>query len=202
MRLLGLIKTYVFDLKKAFDMNRYYKMRSDPWTRSTSLAEIKAAIGLVNDRRYANCLDIGTGLGYFAEEISSFCDYCLAIDISKEAIRKATSRLPGTIVEFKVANVRKFKPKNKFDLVICGDVLYYLGDILLSEEFNKLLAKISSWVNDGGRILLTHGALPSRDRDWLQNNYIKKFEDNGFRIEKHETFTQDNIIWLHIVLAR
>jgi len=183
-------------------MDRYYKKRSDPWSRSTAIAEVQAAVKLVSDKRYNRCLDIGTGLGYFVEAVSPLCDTCLAIDISDEAIKKARLRLPESTIEFKLINVRKFEPKNKFDLIICGDVLYYLGDALLPEEFTKLITKISSWIDSGGRILLTHEALPSRNEDWFWKNYVEKFKEHGLRVEKQKKFQQGKIIWLHVVLTK
>lgn len=205
---LDYVRTTLFDIKKRFDMEKYYKTQKDPWSRSHSLLEVKTAMGLLKDMGGEGggsnrCLDIGTGEGYFAEAASPICGHILGIDISREAINKARKRLIGfKNIEFMRANVRNFKPKNKFDLIICGDVLYYLGDMLLPEEFSKLVAKISDWLESGGRLLLTHGALPSRSEDWFWNTYVKQFERNSLAVEKKDEFNQDNITWLHVVLRK
>jgi len=196
------IKSILFDVKKRLNMDRYYRGNIDPWSRSSSLLEIQAAVTLIADRTYSHCLDIGTGLGHFAEGVSPYCKVCTAIDISKEAISRACRRVLNKNIDFIVSNVRTFDPRNKFDLIIGGDVLYYLGDMLLPDEFTQLIGKISSWVTEDGRLLLTHGALPSRNEDWFWHKYVKQFELNGFRLEKSEKFEQDNITWLHAVLSK
>lgn len=139
-----------FDFIKRLNMDKLYR-KANPWGRESYVGDIDSAISLVSDRRYKNCLDVGTGLGHYAERAAKFCENVLAIDISPRAINRARKRLFNIpSITFKTDNIRDFNTKTQFDLIILGDMLYYLGDVRFPKEFDALIKHIVSLSAPGG----------------------------------------------------
>ena len=55
------------------------------------------------------------------------------------------------------------RPREVFDLIVLGDVLYYLDKPMARAEFEKTFARLKSWLAPGGRILLAHGFAGKRN---------------------------------------
>ncbi len=190
-----------FDFIKKRNMEEHYLL-PNVWGRKETNPDIEAAVSLVSDRHYLRCLDAGTGLGHYAELLSPVCDHITATDISKRAIERAQVRLArlGNI-DFKVANIRTMRPKEKFDLVVLADVLYYLGDERLPDAFEDLVQIITDMVTPNGRILITTFVTRGRNKDQALR-YGKLFEKCGMHIERSEVFTHLEKVWVMQVLIR
>ncbi|MEJ0053545.1 MAG: class I SAM-dependent methyltransferase [bacterium] len=201
MLMFNFLRIRIFDFLKKRNMDRVYQ-RGGMWGREQGVADIKAAIGLINSRRYARCLDLGTGRGQYAEEAAPHCGEVLAIDISPEAVERAKERL-GHIpnIRFSVANLRTFGSSEPFDLVILGDTLYYLGDLRFPLEFRKAIANIVRLVAPEGRILMVNYISPGRSEKQLRE-YAALFQAEGMRIEHNDIFSDGPKRWLQTVLVR
>lgn len=192
-----------FDMKKKRDMEALYKKEEDAWGRNGYLDQAASAMRLVSDRRYRKCLDVGTGLGYFAESAAKICNEVEAIDISKEAIERAIERI-GYIknINFFAGNARTINFREKFDLIIFGESLFYFGDKFMPEEFFQMLKKYMSFLERDGRILITHNVRPWRNREWFYEKYIEPLKNLGMIFEKEDEFKKDKRLWLHALLKK
>lgn len=193
--------TRLFDLKKKWDMEKMYK-NTDTWGRSKQLDQISSAVKMIPDKRYRRCLDVGTGLGYFAESVAGICDEVIAVDISDIAIVRARKRLYGVNIQFLEGNIRTIEFEKGFDLIILGEVLYYLGDKLMPSKFYQVLKQFYELLYDHGRILITHHVIPKRDKRWFYAKYLEPLKTMGMIVEKEEEFKQNGKLWLHAVLKK
>lgn len=194
---------FLFDLKKKWDMEDVYKKDIDPWGRNKNTEQVYSSIQLISDKKYERCLDVGTGMGYFAEHISILCNEVVAVDISEEAIVRAKERLGNSKnIQFLAGNIRDMEFQEKFNLIVLGEVLYYLGDTYIPDEFFQILKKFVNVLKSDGRILITHNVRPWRNEDWCSKKYIEQFETLGMILKKKEYFRKDKLFWIHVVLQK
>jgi SAM-dependent methyltransferase len=78
------------------------------------------------------------------------------------------------------ADVRVWNPLQgeKFDLVVLGDVLYYMDKPFVRGIFSKLFRRVHDWVKPGGLILLAHGFAGAQEKV-IRQSYRKRFQDLG-----------------------
>jgi SAM-dependent methyltransferase len=114
------------------EMYRYSK--DIPWHQDKLAYEIfsEIDIAILKQYKYKSVCEIGCGLGFFSKRL---CDELgsdkkkpeiTGIDISPNAIQKAAKRFPQ--IRFITADLLKENPlpKEKFDLVIIKEVLWYV----------------------------------------------------------------------------
>ena len=143
-----------------------YRAEPDPWRYETSdyerrkydrtLREVPEAIG--------RALEIGCSIGVFTEMLSGCCREVVAIDFSSVAVKRARERtrdLPGVTVER--ADLREGLPGGTFELIVCSEVLYYLGPA----DVRASLERIEAALEPGGRLLSANwrGADPEAPLD-------------------------------------
>jgi 2-polyprenyl-3-methyl-5-hydroxy-6-metoxy-1,4-benzoquinol methylase len=96
----------------------------------------------------ASVLDIGCGEGPIADFLtSSQKTKYVGVDISNEAIHNAKKLRPPPL-KFVHATAHRFLPKNKFDVIIFSDVLYYV-------EYEKVLNQYIGYLNPDGIIIIS-----------------------------------------------
>lgn len=191
----------LFDWFKKRDMERLYDHQS-VWDRDSENKDVDAAVHMVTDRRYRSCLDVGTGLGHYAERLAPHCDSIVATDISEKAIARATERLSSHAnITFKAANLRTMPVEKLFDLVVAGDVLYYLGDTRFPKEFAGVLEHLAKLVAPGGRFLMTNFIAPWNSEKRL-GAYVDDLVACGLVVEKDEIFSHADKSWRITVMRR
>jgi len=141
--------TFKFGTKKYFD--ELYKKNSEPWEFTLRMSQnyrFSLCIDLIKkyNLRVANILDIGCSLGQFTYQLIPLSSNIIGIDISKEAILKAKKKYSKyKNPKFKIGSLPNLSySNNKFNLVICLEVLYYLDKyerIKALNEINRILKK-------------------------------------------------------------
>lgn len=191
----------LFDYLKKRSMEVYY-LRGGQWGRDKSTTDIDSAIELVKDRRYERCLDVGTGHGYYAAAAASFSDEVLGIDISDLGIEEARKRYADLKnVQFEVMNARDLAGSDKFDLVILGDMIYYMGQGKLPDEFVEFLGRLAGLVRPGGRLLMSNFVAPWSSIE-QSKNYLILLDSFGLVLEKEKVFTNEEGKQWHQVLTK
>ncbi|MDB5461458.1 MAG: hypothetical protein JWO72_3199, partial [Caulobacteraceae bacterium] len=112
-------------------------------------------------------LELGCAEGHFTRLLAPTSKRVLAMDISQTAVARARQRcrdLPNT--DFRCLDLAREPLPGTFDLVVCSEVLYYLGSRL-----PRALANISKCLKPGGLLVTTNanqiGDEPSRTGfDW------------------------------------
>jgi SAM-dependent methyltransferase len=151
------------DHKAALD--ELYSSSQDPWQYATNPDEVSKYQALINAlpaARYKYGLEIGCSVGVFTEMLASRVDRLLAVDISEVALNQARDRLSGTAnIEFGQFDLIGDDFDERFDLIICSEVLYYIPPF---KRFSTM-RKLATWIEPDGVIALVHS---TRDytREW------------------------------------
>lgn len=95
-----------------FDASRYEQER---------FAKMLALVQSVPHRRV---LEVGCAEGHFTELLVTICPEVTAIDLSREALARAAARAPTACFLHTTLEDLPL-PAERYDLVICGEVLYY-----------------------------------------------------------------------------
>lgn len=190
-----------FDALKKRRMEQHY-LQEHVWGRNSDNPDIGEALALLHDRHYARCLDVGAGLGHYAEALAPHCDELLAIDISERAIARGKARLAHLPnITWSATNVRNLRAEKPFDLIVLADVLYYLGDERLPEAFNKTVQDIASLLAPGGHLLITTFITKGRTEQQARA-YGAQFASFGLHTKHVSTFAEGKRTWVLEVLER
>jgi predicted TPR repeat methyltransferase len=114
-------------LRAAF-FDELYAADPDPWHFETSeyeQAKYDATIGALEDRRFANGLEIGCSIGVLTQRLADRVDDLLAIDVAAAALDQARARNLANVA-FELREVPEAFPDGAYDLVVVSEVLYYL----------------------------------------------------------------------------
>jgi len=96
----------------------------------------------------ASILDVGCGEGAISDFISpQQKSKYVGVDISKQAIQQAKSKR-GPPLRFVQSAAHTFQPKNKFDVIVFSEVLYYV-------EYKKVLEQYAGYLNPHGIIIIS-----------------------------------------------
>jgi len=125
---------YVFDIDKRKFLGNFEEMYInediegyDSWHQDKIPKEyVELVSTLFKKDQFENVLDIGCGKGALTNLIRDKLNiqHMTAIDISPTAISKARKRYKQ--IDFLVMDAFKLKFNNKFDLVICSEIFWYL----------------------------------------------------------------------------
>ena len=149
-----------------------YTESADPWA-SASLRyryqglKYDKLIALLPQRRFANALDLGCGLGLLSQKLAMRAEQVLGIDIATAAIDHARRRAAAfSNLEFEPGDIMSLPASldGKFDLVVIADVLYYLSP-LDEAVLRSVVRRIADLLSPGGICLLANHFFFSADRD-------------------------------------
>ncbi|WP_229071180.1 SAM-dependent methyltransferase [Actinoplanes sp. DH11] len=138
-----------------------YMAKDDPWDVATKWHnQRKYAVTLASlpRERYRSCYEPGASIGLFTRMLAPRCDAILATDSVEEAVAQAavnTAGLPNVTVQR--AMVPAEMPTGTFDLVVIGDLLYYLS----AADLEAFLAGVQQRLEPGGDLVCLH----FRDRE-------------------------------------
>ena len=151
-----IIRTY-FDFK--------YSMNADPYRiKDSRYEQIKIAKGIkkIRGQKFSNVLEIGCGAGHHTGFLLQLSDRVLCIDNSSVALKRAREKISDERAIFKQLDIATDNLDEKFDLIFCSEVLYYLN----SDQLHTAHAKIINWLKTGGILVLIHAL--------LENNPVEK----------------------------
>jgi len=131
--------------------------------------------------RFASVLEIGCGEGHLTEMLAGRADWVLAADISDLAISRAKKKYINlTNVEFRRFDVLNDGLEEKFELVLCSEVLFYFE----KDQLPNVVERVAGWTRLGGFVALAHARALSDDVSGVE---LKKFGAKTI----HELFIND-----------
>jgi SAM-dependent methyltransferase len=138
-----------------------YLAKDDPWDLATKWHDQRkyaVTVASLPKPRYRRCYEPGASVGLLTRLLAERCDEVLAVDSVPEAVRTATENvrdLPNVTVE--VASVPAELPAGTFDLIVVGDLFYYLS----AADFEALVDGLLARLEPGGDLVSVH----FRDRE-------------------------------------
>ncbi|MGA5301707.1 class I SAM-dependent methyltransferase [Nucisporomicrobium flavum] len=133
-----------------------YLAKDDPWDVATKWHDQrKYAVTMASlpRERYRRCYEPGCSIGLLTRMLAERCDEVLAVDCVESAVQQAAE------VNRDLANVRVAAamlpaelPEGTFDLVVIGDLLYYLS----GDDLTALLDGLIQRLEPGGDLAAVH----------------------------------------------
>jgi len=169
-------------------MNRVFSRGRDPYNYRDNPYERARFAGMrdaVRSRTFKHALEVGSAEGVFTAVLAQQADRVTGLELSPVALERARASLAGRDgVRFEEADVRVWEPAGggRFDLIVLGDVLYYMDKPLVRDEFERVFARLAGWLEPGGLALLAHGFAGADERA-LRQGYRERFERLGLSLE-------------------
>lgn len=157
-----------------------YQYNQNPYERSR-LEGMAAALG---DRSFKNALEVGSAEGVFTRELSRMAAKIIGLELSPVALARSRETFEGnTQISFVEADVRIWEPEGEglFDLIVLGDVLYYMDKPIVRKEFERVFKRLVGWVEPNGLILLAHGFAGDGEKA-IRRSYRERFEALGLTL--------------------
>jgi LmbE family N-acetylglucosaminyl deacetylase len=129
----------------------------DPWATRSSWYERRkrdVALAALPQRRYRHAAEPGCGTGELTRELADRCDRVSACDYTAAAAavtRAANAHRPGVTVE-QLALPDPAAIPDGVDLVVCSEVLYYLG----AADLDLVVERIAAATRPGADVVLVH----------------------------------------------
>ncbi|OGR82468.1 MAG: hypothetical protein A3J74_07920 [Elusimicrobia bacterium RIFCSPHIGHO2_02_FULL_57_9] len=170
-------------------MDRVFSRGEDPFSYSRceyELSRLAAMEKAASQHRYGRALEIGCAEGLFTEKLAGLADAVTALDISPVALERGRRRLNGRPVQFIEGDIREWSPAGQtYDLIVLGDVLYYIDKPLVRASFERVFPRITSWLNPGGRLILAHGFAGEREGAH-RRGFRERFQNLGLELTHEE----------------
>jgi ubiquinone/menaquinone biosynthesis C-methylase UbiE len=121
--------------------------------RLLSLAEIPATLRRLQPQRSDTVLEIGCGTGRFTRHLAARCRRVVAVDYSRESLRRARAKIPQLEVQFLQADA-SFLPlaERSADRALSCQMLEHLPT---PEARERALAGIARALRPGGRVVVS-----------------------------------------------
>jgi len=136
----------------------------DPWHVLDSWYERrKRAVTMASlpHGRYLRCFEPGCSIGALTEALADRCDFVLAADAARSAVKRARQRTRSRHnVRVECARIPEDWPDLEFDLVMLSEVGYYLD----SGELQSTVSLAASSLGPGGHVVAVHWARPEPDQ--------------------------------------
>ncbi|WP_433307062.1 class I SAM-dependent DNA methyltransferase [Actinoplanes sp. CA-030573] len=133
-----------------------YEAKTDPWDTATKWHDQrKYAVTMASlpRGRYRRCYEPGCSVGLLTRLLAPRCDEILAVDAVPDAVRSAAEEVrdfPHVRVE--QAMLPADLPAGTFDLIVIGDLLYYLSE----DDLEALLDGLAQRLDPGGDLVSVH----------------------------------------------
>lgn len=133
--------------------------RPDPWRYERSAyeqAKYGRTLAVLRGTRAERALEAGCGEGAFTEMMlqERLATSVVGVDISEAALARARVRCGRfPTATFVAANLATDAPDGPFDLIVCGETLYYLGG-----RAARACELLTERLAPGGRLVAVHPA--------------------------------------------
>ena len=137
----------------------------DPWGYGSDYEQTKyeQTLELLPEGPIYRALELACAEGHFTAQLAPRVEALVASDIAAKALERAAERCAGLgHVTFQQLDMRRDPLPTGFDLVVCSEVLYYIGDGADLRRFARRLAKT---LVPGGHLLVAHANAVVDDSD-------------------------------------
>ncbi len=135
---------------------RLYGRSIDPWNFQTSPYEREkyaSTVDALDGRQYRNAVEVGCSIGVLSAMLAKRCDRFLGVELNAKAARLAQERLSYIkSAQVLVAEVPKSWPRDRYDLVVLSEVLYFLS----ADEIERVVSYIVRDLEPNGDCVLVN----------------------------------------------
>ncbi len=136
-----------------------FASKPDPWRYDSPYEQRKyeQTLEMLPDGAIGRALEIGCAEGHFTEMLAGRVRELTAADISAVALGRAAERCrQRSNVRFLQLDLAGAELPGDMDLIVCSEVLYYLGD---RERLEQVARRMRAALKPGGHLLTAHAHL-------------------------------------------
>ena len=148
---------------------------ANPWRYDTPYEQRKyeQTLALIPEGKIGRALELACAEGHFTSRLANRVDRLLATDISEIALERASQRCRDfDNIEFRTLDLARDPLDGPYDLIVCSEVLYYVGDI---HALRALAKRITKALVPGGIFLTAHARLVVDEPDHAGFNWDVPF---------------------------
>jgi peptidoglycan/xylan/chitin deacetylase (PgdA/CDA1 family) len=127
----------------------------DPWRYGNRYEQVKyeQTLSLV-PAGIDSAMEVACAEGFFTEKLAPQVQRLIASDISQVAVERTAQRCAAhSNIEYMRVDLARDELPTGFDLIVCSEVLYFMGDW---ETLRNVAAKLAGALKPGGYLLTTH----------------------------------------------
>jgi peptidoglycan/xylan/chitin deacetylase (PgdA/CDA1 family) len=135
---------------------RLFAGREDPWDYTNAYERVKYAqsLELLPRGPVGRALEIGCAEGHFTVQLAPRAEFLVGADISPTALARARQRCAAfSHVQFTQMDLAADSLPGTFDLIVCSELLYYMGT---PERLRAAVRKLARGLRAGGQLLTAH----------------------------------------------
>lgn len=133
-----------------------YLVKDDPWDLATKWHDQRKyaiTVASLPRERYRRCYEPGCSIGLLTRMLAPRCDAVLAVDSVESAVRQTQDNVREfPHVTARLADLPADLPDGTFDLIVVGDLLYYLSAADLDATIDGLVERLEP----GGDLVSVH----------------------------------------------
>lgn len=136
-----------------------FATQSDPWHYTSPYEQIKyeQTLELLPQIPLCRVLELACAEGHFTVQLAPRVEQLLAADISQVALERAAQRCADwSNVQFQLFDLTQDEIPGQFDLILCSEVLYYVGG---QAELQAFARRVAAALTPGGYFLHAHANL-------------------------------------------
>ncbi len=158
-------------------LDQLFSRQADPWgyTNAYEQTKYEQTLELI-PAGAAKVLEVGCAEGHFTAQLAPRVESLVATDISQVAVDRAAARCESEgNVQFETLDLATDSIPGCYDLIVCSEVLYYLGR---PKRLQAVAEKLVAALEPGGQLVMAHANLTVDDPDhpgfdWSFNYGVK-----------------------------
>ena len=155
-----------------------------PFGSHSSLADITQLVCLNNPNSF---LDLGIGNGMNGAMIRNYCGRDRLL-VGVEGFGEYNNPMWSLYSKIEIKPIQEFEPSQKFDCIICSDVIEHFDKLDGIDQINKW----KCWLNDNGVLIISTPAI------WIEQGDV-----NGNSFERHRSlWSEQDFINLGFTIYR
>lgn len=152
-----------------------FATQPNPWGYTSPYEQTKyeQTLAMLPSSPIARALELACAEGHFTRQLAPRVGSLIAADISPTALKRAAERCAGLEnVHFVNLDLAKDPLPGRFELIVCSEVLYYVGD---QEALQAVARKLADALEPGGYLLTAHANLVVDEPDQAGFNWDHPF---------------------------
>ncbi|TBR56728.1 hypothetical protein B4U84_28310 [Westiellopsis prolifica IICB1] len=152
-----------------------YAINPDPWNYESPYEQTKyeQTLSLLPPVQIERALELACAEGLFTKQLAPLVDNLIAADISQIALNRAAERCTGLEnISFMHLDFIKDPLPGCFDLIVCSEVLYFVGD---KKDLQIVAHRFVDALKPGGYFLTAHANLVVDEPDRTGFNWDHHF---------------------------
>ena len=128
----------------------------DPWGYGSDYEQTKYehTLELLPEAPIRRALELACAEGHFTVQLAPRVETLVAADIAAKALERAAARCAGLDhVSYRQLDMRRDPLPSGFDLIVCSEVLYYIGD---GADLRRFARRLAGALLPGGHLLIAH----------------------------------------------